>query len=126
MRTELSLVAGFVVVLLWATAPGQGREPEKKSQNTVKIRKTDKGTVEFEVTSDRAFPVIGAFPVLHVGKVSAMMSRYPDGNTRTLIFTMSAEEFAKTADGDEIRVRYNPDSQGVWEFGKLDKKKVDK
>jgi hypothetical protein len=49
-----------------------------------------------------------------------------DGSTNSLIFTMSAKSFARTKNGDAIRVRYDPDSQGVWEFGKLDKSKLKK
>jgi hypothetical protein len=126
MRGKLELLMALAAVALWANMAAHGREPEKR-QNTIKIRMTEKGTVEFEVTSDRAFPVVSAAPVITVGKASSLMSRYPSGdNLKTLVFIMSADEFAKAADGDAIVVRYNPDSQGVWEFGKLDKKKIGK
>jgi hypothetical protein len=38
---------------------------------------------------------------------------------------MTAEDFAKTKDGDPIIVQYTPASQGQWDFGKLDKSKVE-
>jgi RNA polymerase sigma-70 factor (ECF subfamily) len=96
--------------------------PARAARNTVKIRNAADGKVDIELTSDRAFPVVGAFPVLHIGTEKSQMSRYGDGGqTTTLIFTMSAAEFARTKNGDRIRVKYEPDSQGHWDFGKLDK-----
>jgi hypothetical protein len=101
--------------------------PKKKEPagNKVEIRQAGKDKVEVMLTSARNFPVVNAFAVLSIGEERSSVSRNaPDGSTKTLIFTMSAESFAKTKNGDAIRVRYDPDSQGVWEFGKLDKGKL--
>jgi RNA polymerase sigma factor (sigma-70 family) len=98
-----------------------------KRGEAVKLRSAAKKAVEIEVTSARAFPPIGAVPVLHIGAQTSRVSRYPaTGETTTLIFTMSAAEFARTKNGDRILVKYDPDSQGQWDFGKLDKGLMDK
>jgi hypothetical protein len=123
MRTGLAL--GVAIVVFVASA--DGREPDKQDRNTLKLRKGEKGAVLIEVTSDRKFPPINAFPELHVGAVTVSRSTYPaSGDTKTLIFPVTAAQFASMKDGDPISVRYNPDGQGVWEFGKLDKKLLDK
>jgi hypothetical protein len=127
---------GFGLLVLVATAPGWGladstsgaKEKRAGRKNTVEIRKVGKDKVEVKVTSEKRFPVVNAYPVLSIGAQRSSVSRVAkaDGSTNALIFTMSAKSFAKAKNGDTIRVRYNPDSQGVWEFGKLDKSKLKK
>ena len=94
------------------------------SPNHVQMRRTGKSNVEIQVSSDRPFPVVNAGVVLYIGQQKSRLSRYPEGKMNTLVFTMPADDFAKTKDGDAITVRYEPDSQGHWEFGALDKKAV--
>jgi hypothetical protein len=106
------------------TSVPKQKEPVTRD-NKVEIRQVGKDKFEITVTSERPFPVVNAIAVLSIGAERSLVSRNPpDGSTKTLIFAMSAESFAKTRDGDAIRVCYDPDSQGVWEFGKLDKSKV--
>ena len=127
MRKTLRLALAIIAVVLCAAPPMSGREPEKPAKNTMKLRKGPMGTFLFELTSERGFPVINARPVMLVGAEKAILCRYgPDGSLNKIIFWMTAEEFAKTKDGDPVSVRYEPNSQGTWEFGKLDKKMVEK
>jgi hypothetical protein len=137
MGKEWSMFArGFGLLALVATSLGWGladspagaKEKRAGSKNTVEIRKVGKDKVEVTVTSDKPFPVVNAYPVLSIGAQRSSVSRVAkaDGSTNALIFTMSAKSFAKTKNGNAIRVRYSPDSQGVWEFGKLDKSKLKK
>jgi hypothetical protein len=44
----------------------------------------------------------------------------PDGDTRTVIFTLTPEQFARISTGDAIRVRYDGADRG-WNFGPVDK-----
>ena len=76
------------------------------------------------MSSERPFPAVNAMAVLYIGQQKTHISRYLEGKMNTLVFTMPADDFAKTKDGDAITVRYEPDSQGHWEFGALDKKSV--
>jgi hypothetical protein len=95
-----------------------------KIKGTVFIRKMDKD-FEIEVTGGRSFPVVNSRPELHIGAEVTHLSRYPKtGELTTLIFSMSGEAFAKTKEGEHIMVKYNPDSQGHWDFGALDKSKI--
>lgn len=80
--------------------------------------------VEIEVWSDREFPVRNEITVLRIGAQQFMLSRYPEnGDTHTLIFTLTPDEFAKTSNGDRLTVQYGMgDSSGEqWGFDPLDK-----
>ena len=59
---------------------------------------------EIEVSSSRTFPVGGALPTLMIAGRSFTLSRFPDGNTDRLIFTLDADEFASLPDGAEASV----------------------
>jgi hypothetical protein len=99
---------------------GIGKEVPKKG--TVEIRRIDKSRVDIKVTSDRPFPV-NTTMVLSIGEQKTNISRYAKNKLNILVFTMPAEDFAKTQDGDAITVSCGPDSR--WDFGKLDKSKVE-
>jgi len=76
--------------------------------------------VEIAVTSNREFPVRDAMAVLQIGTQQLEISRYPDsGDEHTLIFTMTADQFAQLANGDQVRLQYGQD-QSFWDFGGLD------
>jgi hypothetical protein len=113
------------MLVLVATASGRADKEAQADGNTVKI-KTVKDNVEVTVTSKKPFPAIGAIAVLHIGSQKTNIGGYVNGKLTTMVFTMSKADFDKTKDGDAILVKYDPDSQGTWDFGKLDKKQVDK
>ncbi|HVT37802.1 MAG TPA: hypothetical protein VHE78_02035 [Gemmatimonadaceae bacterium] len=73
--------------------------------------------VEVVVTSTRNFPPVNALVTLAIGDVMVRLSRYPDGTLSTLAFTLSRPEFDRTVEGAPVIVRYDPDSQGHWDFG---------
>jgi hypothetical protein len=79
--------------------------------------------VEFELTSNREFLPQGEMLVLRIGSQDFSLSRYPNtGETNTLIFSVTAEEFARISQGDSVRVQYgNGPSYNAWNFGKVDK-----
>jgi hypothetical protein len=99
--------------------------------NTISIRTVSSAmalsnhpAVEIVLTSNQAFPVRDELAVLKIGNQEFNISRYPDtGETNTLIFTLTVEQFASTNDGDPIRVQYGPgEPVGVrWSFGPLNK-----
>ncbi len=84
--------------------------------------------VEITVWSVKRFPVRNELAVLRIGKKEFTRSRYPDnGDTHTLVFTLTKEEFDRTSDGDSVRVYYglgggNPNDPNQWDFGFLDKR----
>jgi len=73
--------------------------------------------VEVALTSARAFPAVNALATLVVGDVVVRRSRYPYGTLTTIAFTLSRAEFDRTVEGASVTVRYDPDSQGSWDFG---------
>ena len=80
-------------------------------------------TVEFELTSNRGFLPQGELLVLRVGDREFATSRYPaSGDTGTVIFTLTPEEFAALTDSAAISVQYGlaHDDPG-WKFGRLNK-----
>jgi len=95
---------------------------EVPKKGTVEIRRIDKSRVDIKVTSDRPFPV-NTVTVLCIGQQKTNICRYAKNKLNILVFTMPAGDFAKTQDGDAITVSCGPDSR--WDFGKLDKSKVE-
>jgi hypothetical protein len=118
----LQAISPAVLFWLLSALVALAAEAEK---NRVRLRRAPSAKIEIEVTSSRPFPVVNAMAVLHVGKQQTSLSRYgPDGSLNTLIFSMDARDFARTRDGDRVLVRYDPDSQGHWDFGPLEKKRL--
>ena len=92
------------------------------------IRSGPNGTVQIELYSSSGFPVRNEIAVLEIGGREFLLSQYPpDGNTRTLIFTLTSEEFAKLREGDRIQFKYGRGEQiEKKDFGRLDKSRLDK
>jgi len=84
--------------------------------------------IEIELFSAQGFPVRNEIAVMRIGTSEFGMSRYPPGgDTRTLIFSLSREDFALLKNGDEVVVTYGRDSAGPrWSFGTLDKGRLDR
>jgi len=80
-------------------------------------------TVEIELTSNREFLPQGEMLVLRIGSQDFSLSRYPaTGETNTIVFTLTAEEFARLSQGDPMHVQYgNGPSYKAWNFGRVDK-----
>ena len=77
--------------------------------------------IEIEVYSPRAFPTGSSSPVLQIGSTVYKVSEFKNGDPHTLIFTLTPEEFANTVNESLITVHYEPDTQGHWDFGFLEK-----
>jgi len=77
---------------------------------------------EIEVTSAEPFPVRNALTELHVGDVSTSLSRYgDDGDTHTLIFSLTRDQLLAISADDIAQVRYNPSNgHDVWLIGPID------
>jgi hypothetical protein len=62
--------------------------------------------------------------VLGIGKMDFLLGRYAgDGDTHTLIFTLTPEEFDQLSTGDPISVRYGRDIETSYDqraFGPID------
>jgi len=84
--------------------------------------------IEIQLFRAQGFPVRGEIPILRVGSREFQLSRYPpSGDTRSLIFTLSTEEFAQLMTGDEVSVQYGRDASAPrWNFGRLDKARLDR
>jgi hypothetical protein len=79
--------------------------------------------VNIELTSNREFLPQGELLVLVIGNREFSVSGYAEaGDTNTIIFTLTAEEFAQLAHGDRVSVQYGSGvGSKAWNFGRLDK-----
>lgn len=123
-----SALAGLAACQVSTSPP-----PPTSSQNGNVVRSIrtipSPGTgVEIELFSRQGFPVRDEIAVLRIGGREFLNSRYPaGGDTRTLIFTLTREDFASVKTGDDVSVQYGHDSAGPrWSFGTLDKSLLDR
>ena len=80
-------------------------------------------SVEIELTSNREMLPQGALLVLRIGEQDFSTGRYPQtGETGTVTFTLSAQEFGALQDGAPVTVQYGEghDDAG-WRFGRINK-----
>ncbi len=79
--------------------------------------------VEIELTSNRVFDPKDELLVLRIGAREFDISRYPEnGDIGTVIFALTADEFALLKAGDSMKVQYGTgDGHAGWNFGKLNK-----
>ncbi len=100
------------------------------TRNQIKAIRTQPGgrNIQIELNSDAEFPVRGELAVLQIGDREFMLSEYPpDGNTHTIIFTLTPEEFAQLRDGDRVFFKYGRGEQpDKRDFGRLVKSRLDK
>jgi len=77
---------------------------------------------EIEVTSVEPFLVRNALTELRVGDVSSSISRYAaDGDTHTLIFSLTRDQFLTISADESAFVRYNPSNgHDMWLIGPID------
>ena len=90
--------------------------------NSVKEIRTVTSGVEIELNSTRVFPVRNEIVILRIGTEEFTKSRHPeDGDLKTLIFTLTANELARTNSGDKVTVYYGRDAstENKWDFGVL-------
>lgn len=94
--------------------------------NAIKSIRSAPSLVEIEVYSPEGFPVRDALTVLQIGSLEVVRNRPPDdGSLNSLIFMLTAEEFARVNTGDPVTVRYGREEHGRrYDFGRLDKGRV--
>jgi hypothetical protein len=79
--------------------------------------------VEIELSSNREFLPQGEMLVLRIGSQEINLSRYPaTGETGTVVFTLTADEWARVSQSDPVSVQYGSGTNYIgWNFGKVDK-----
>ena len=80
-------------------------------------------TVEIELKSNRQLLPRGELLILRVGDQEFGLSRYPQsGETTTVIFALTAQEFGQLQDSASLSVQHGSGSNRPnWNFGKLNK-----
>jgi len=79
--------------------------------------------VEISLSSNREFLPTGEMLILRIGNAEFSVSRYnSSGETSTVNFILTAEEFAGVSQGDEVVVQYGSGAGAApWKFGHIDK-----
>ena len=79
--------------------------------------------VEISLTSNREFLPAGEMLILRIGNREFSNSRYnSSGETSTVIFTLTAEEFAAVSQNEEVVVQYGSGTgAAAWNFGRMNK-----
>lgn len=123
---------GPAAVAAAATSPRQAQrleEPATGKNEVVAIRRgatasravPDAARVEMEIelTSTRDFGVTDALPTLYIGDQRFRLSRFVDGRTDRMIFSISDDAYRSLPNGAAIRLVIG--GAPVWNFGKLSK-----
>jgi hypothetical protein len=90
----------------------------------VALRSVENHRIELELTTPQAFQAQGDQLVLDIGDQRATQSRHPAGSLTRVVFTLDARFFVNTRDGERIRVRYASNDARQWDFGPLDKSRL--
>ena len=122
-------IALLLIVLLGTPIAAAAQEV-----NVVKSIRAVGKTVEIELESTKEFPVRDEVVVLRIGEKEFSKSRSPKGGSlKGLVFVLTADEFEKLTDGDQMTVGYGRQPAGEegvlsgsaagprWDFGKLNK-----
>ncbi len=118
----VAIVTG-VVALRFIAMGNEGNAITIRSVGSAKALEGKPG-IEVEVSSNRPFTAASAPLVLQIGKQSFGRRVYKDNDPNTLIFTLTNDEFNALRNEANIYVRYEPDTQGHWDFGYLEKKGI--
>lgn len=76
--------------------------------------------MEIELTSTRDFGVTNALPTLYIGDKRFRLSRFADGRSDRMIFTIDEEEYRRLRSGTEMKLVIG--GAPVWNFGPLRKR----
>jgi hypothetical protein len=81
--------------------------------------------IQMELKTDRPFPVREQALKLQIGKQVFVDELSGEHTGRTLILSLTPAMFAELQNGDEIVALFDKPAQDVWNFGKLDKSRLD-
>ena len=115
--------AGILIVGLNLLAPGLLAQ-----NDTVKSIQTAGANIEITVTGAQEFDVRNEIVTLQIGSRNFSNSRSPaDGDTHTLIFTLTQSEWDSLSSGDAIALGWGADaSSNRRNLGTLDKSQLNK
>lgn len=97
-----------------------------KGNALVSLRSVASGTVEITLSTSTPFKVGGTEAELAVGKEVVRRSQFPSGDLMTIRFLMDRTAFDRTSHGDALAVRYGDRGSTEWDFGTLDKSRLDR
>ena len=133
VRTRTFIRSCFILTMLlsaciYRSTPTQELQPtETETQPVVTPRSTDAGdsSIRIKLYSPNRFEIRNAAMVLRVGDTEFISSGLLDGDTHTLVFALTQQEYANLQDGEVISFLYGPfENEARRFFGRLQKEEL--
>jgi hypothetical protein len=106
---------------------GAERTAIRTGNRVVGIRRAAAGqVVAIELRSDTAFQPRDAPLVLVIGTSTFRLSAHPQGDLHRVVFKLSSAEWDGLSDGASVSVQYDRDAQVFWDFGRLEKSRLNR
>jgi len=133
VRKRILVRGCFVLILLLSscisrgtpTQPLQPTETETQPVVTPRSIDTEDSSIRIELNSPNGFEVRNAAMVLRVGDTEFISGGLLEGDTHTLVFALTQQEYASLQDGDVISFLYGPfENEARRFFGRLQKEQL--
>jgi hypothetical protein len=117
--------AGSALRASAAAVPGLRRISAGNVVQSLRSKGAD--AVEISLRSPELFMPKGELLVFTVGGVTTSLAGYPTGDLHDIVFTLRRNDFDALAGGEAMSVRYSGGLSPVeWNFGNLDKSRLDR
>jgi hypothetical protein len=77
--------------------------------------------IQIAISGDRPFEIRDAMLIMRIGEHAFDLSSVPDGGRRTVVFTLTLQQFAELKNGDRVTLGYGSAERHGWGVGRLDK-----
>lgn len=94
--------------------------------NAASLRSAAGEKVEFVLTSGTPFLARAELIVLEIGATRSVVASYPNGNLKKIVFSLEKAQFDKLSNGAPLRVHYEGADGTEWDFGALDKSRLNR
>jgi hypothetical protein len=82
----------------------------------------DQPGIRIAITGDRPFEIRDAMLIMRIGEQEFDLGDInADGERRTVVFTLTPEQFGRLKSGDQITLGYGSGARHAWRVGRLDK-----
>jgi hypothetical protein len=127
-RAAPALAAGGGAAPAPAAVPNVAQQPSTRviatGNRVLSVRVVEQTRVEIELASEHAFQVKDDPLVLSLGGQQTLLSRHPDGDLRRVVFSLDLASFLALAERAALRVGHASNAALTWEFGPLDKTRL--
>ncbi len=104
--------------------PAAVRQLTVAGNEVVALRAVENARVEIELATSQPFLAQDDHLVLEIGRVQSTQSRHPDGDLTRVVFTFDGTALQNLRTGDRMFVRYASNDARQWDFGRLDRSRL--